>query len=424
MRSKNNRFNRTERFIANLLNRLPFIKSIIKKSYQYLIWQLHKKKTQISINNFAPITFDNRTDSFFGYYDKSPVSDDYYILCHLSMHGTKKKPDPKRYVDIALFAPGKSQPLLKIQTHSYNWQQGARAHWLDSELFIFNDFDQSAQRYVSRVYSKGSLKEVKRFEMPVQDSFGVHYFLSINYRRLMALRPDYGYRNLPALDEDELSNLQNDGIWKVDYITGKTTLLYSLAQVASLDPKPEFANAFHKVNHVMISPSGDEFIFLHRFYLGRRRIDRLVLADGEGKNLRILADYAMVSHCYWADEKTIIGYLRGPADRDGYYLINTTSGVFTSFADGALDDFGDGHPHVRGDWFVTDTYPDKARMQHLLFCNWKTKQIRELGEVFHSFTYSGETRCDLHPRLSPDSRTVFFDSIFEGKRRLYRIDLG
>ena len=34
-----------------------------------------------------------------------------------------------------------------------------------------------------------------------------------------------------------------------------------------------------------------------------------------------------------------------------------------------------------------------------------------------------ETRCDLHPRMSHCNRFVFFDSVFSGKRQLYRMEL-
>ena len=132
----------------------------------------------------------------------------------------------------------------------------------------------------------------------------------------------------------------------------------------------------------------------------------------------------MVSHCFWADDSTVLGYMRGPNNKDAYWLIDIESGSFEHFANGALDKYGDGHSHVVGDWFITDTYPDKARMQYLKLCNWKTGEIKNLGEFFHGFNYSGETRCDLHPRMSSDGQYVLFDSVFSGKRQLYRMDLN
>ena len=33
-------------------------------------------------------------------------------------------------------------------------------------------------------------------------------------------------------------------------------------------------------------------------------------------------------------------------------------------------------------------------------------------------------RCDLHPRLSADNRTICFDSIHEGARAVYLMDVS
>jgi hypothetical protein len=115
--------------------------------------------------------------------------------------------------------------------------------------------------------------------------------------------------------------------------------------------------------------------------------------------------------------------MRGPGNIDGYWIVDVNKGTFSPCLQSELAKYGDGHPHVYGDWFVTDSYPNKARMQNLLLCNWKTNEVRELGEFFHSFDFQGESRCDLHPRFSPDGRAVFFDSVFSGKRKLYRMEL-
>jgi glycosyltransferase involved in cell wall biosynthesis len=417
-----NRYNHVERFFARILAVSPFVKKLAKLSYERIIYILKKEKYKYKTDKKIMCFSRDDFDSFFGYYDKSPASVEGYLLCHLAQNNTIAKPAPNRSISVALF-DNKGEFIYQIPTYAYNWQQGARTHWLNEELFIFNDFDYLKRRYIARVFSKTQRKKVKRFDRPVQDSYKTEYILSVNYRRLAALRPDYGYCNLTPLSKRELKDYRNDGIWKVDYQTGQNFLLYSLDQIYSKFLKDEFRNATHYVNHLMISPSGKEFVFLHRYYIGRRRFERLMLGDIKGRSLKLLSDYGMVSHYCWIDETTILGYLRGSKKRNGYFLINVISGKFVSVAKGALDNYGDGHPHVYGDWFVTDTYPDKARMQYLLLCNWKTGDIKKLGEFFHGFKYRGESRCDLHPRFSPDGKNIFFDSVFEGKRKLYKMDL-
>lgn len=414
-----------ERLAAKYLSKAPGLKKTIKGAYQYANWLLYRKKhqseTAYPLTQVAP---DFSGENFFGYYDKSPVCPaGTHILSHRCENPSLSLLGPGAPVELVVQSLESGDILTRASSGAYNWQQGCRAHWLNDDLFIFNDYDASAGAYIARVFSKDRTNEVRRFDFPVQDSYGTDYFLSINYRRLLSLRPDYGYRNRPPMSQEELNDLENDGIWTVDYESGESRLLVTLKQLCQLENKPEFGDALHKVNHVMISPSGKKFIFLHRYYLGKRRFDRLVLADARSGELRLLADHEMVSHCFWADENTILGYLRGPDGQDAYWLIDLASLRFSRVADGAFDSYGDGHPHVHGDWFVSDSYPDKARMQHLRLCNWKTGEIKDVGEFFHGFSYSGETRCDLHPRFSPDGKSVYFDSVCTGVRKLYKVDL-
>lgn len=411
-----------ERGIARLLGRFPLVKRFAKFSYSRLVYLKARKPGKVySVADPVPYT-ESQLGSFFGYYDKSPENEKGQVLAQISSRPSKELPSAQEAVELVVFDTNRD-PLLRLPVNAYNWQQGCRAHWLTDDLFIFNDFDSASNCYVSRVFSIADQDQKKLFEKPVQDSFGTEYFISLNYRRLMALRPDYGYRNLPSLDQESLSDLENDGLWRVDYGTGASRLLISLADACSIKPVADFGNAVHKFNHVMISPDGQQIIFMHRYFLGQRRFDRLLLADAHTGEMKLLSDFGMVSHCFWADQNTVLGYMRGPGDKDGYWLLDVRTGQFKPLLQEELGRFGDGHPHVCGDWFVTDTYPDKARMQHLLLCNWKTGSVKELGEFFHGFDYVGETRCDLHPRFSPDGTGVFFDSVFTGQRQLYRIEL-
>lgn len=415
-----------ERRLARMLSRFPVLKGLAKQGYARAVYALSGggRGVRMSGGPVHDVGADDM-DTFFGYYDKSPLSSEGWLLCHASRHPSGRPPQPDQEVSVQVYDFGKHQlrqPLLSVQTACYNWQQGARAHWLDEDHFIFNDLDTARQRYISRVVSVSARGEVRRYDHAVQDSWGRDYFLAINYRRLQALRPDYGYCSLPPLGATELSRLDEDGIWRVEQVDGKSKLLYSLHQVCQVDPEPDFTQATHKINHVMIAPDGRHFIFLHRRFIGKRKSDRLLMGAADGSGLRVLSANDMVSHCFWIDDASLLCYLRGPTGHDGYHIVDTRSGVISSLFDGALDSMGDGHPHVHGDWFVTDTYPDKRRMQHLVWGNWRTGQVRHLAHFHHSFRYGGQARCDLHPRIAAGAGWVFFDSVCSGRRRLYFLD--
>lgn len=416
-----------ERRIARMLSDFPRLKSWVKLAYARAAYHVSGGRgAKATASGQVSRVGAEDVETFFGYYDKSPLSADGWLLCHAARHPSTRPPQASLNVAVQVFDFGArtlDRPTLSIDTNCYNWQQGARAHWLDGDHFIFNDFDARAQRYISRVHSASGRGETRRYDHAVQDSYGKEYFLSIDYRRLQALRPDYGYRNLPPLEDAALARLDNDGIWRVNQDSGASRLIYTLQDVCDIHPEADFRQARHKVNHLMIAPDGRRFIFLHRYFLGQRKFDRLMLGTADGSQPRVLAAHGMVSHCFWVDDATLLCYARGPSGFDGYYFVDTNTGAMDSLFAGALDSMGDGHPHVHGDWFVTDSYPDRRRMQHLLRAHLRTGDIEELGCFHQSFRYGGETRCDLHPRLSPDGAQVFFDSVFAGRRGLYFLEL-
>lgn len=424
-------YSANERQIARLLNAIPRVKAIAKYCYQYFNYILFGMTGAKTISNYKvyavtdllPEEWKSR-ETFFGYYDKYPMNQKGMLLLNSTSYKTKKLPSADSSMQVLLIdthTPGKV--LLEIQSKAYNWQQGCRAHWLNDDLFILNDFDPNKCRYIARVFSASGRKEVKVFDYAVQDSFKTSYYLSINYRRIQKLRPDYGYRNLPDLSNEELKSLDNDGIWKIDYQSGEAVLLYSLSQIAHYGVNQVELNGFHKVNHLMINRGGEKFIFIHRFLKKGARFDRLLLADSEGNSLRILADNDMVSHCCWVDDHTVFAYLRSKENIDSYYYIDVNSGQMTLLNDPMFRTFGDGHPSSNGCYILSDSYPDKARYQHLILYDLRDKKSRELGCFFHGLGYKEETRCDLHPRLSQNADRVFFDSVFSGKRQLYYIDI-
>ncbi|WP_108125537.1 TolB family protein [Saccharospirillum mangrovi] len=416
------RYNLVERKLASLLVRYPLLKSTAKFLYARVVFLVNKKK-YIRKSLYPLFGFDPASaGTFFGYYDKSPENTNGLVLACVTDHGTSSISYKSREIKIGVFDRQGNLHSL-VSTKAFNLQQGARAHWLSENIFVYNDFCEVENRYVAKVFSVSAGKQIAKYDHPVQDSFKNIFFLSLNYRRLMSLRPDYGYRNLPTLSAVEIKDIKRDGLWYVDYKTGNSRLLVSIENACRLRSIPDFKIAFHKFNHVMISPSGDRAIFMHRYLIKGRRFDRLLSIDLKTSEMALLSDYGMVSHCYWLDNDTVLGYLRGPNGQDGYWLIQVSSGRFSLSPTEALKSYGDGHPHVNGDWFVTDTYPDKSRMQHLLLANWKTGEVRHLGEFYHPFRYSGESRCDLHPRFSPDGKSVYFDSVWSGERHLYRMDL-
>ena len=47
-----------------------------------------------------------------------------------------------------------------------------------------------------------------------------------------------------------------------------------------------------------------------------------------------------------------------------------------------------------------------------------------MGRFYADPNINGEFRCDLHPRWSRDGKRLCFDSIHEGSRQVYALDVS
>lgn len=410
-----------ERKIAFILTKFPGLKSGVKKIYQRLNYLRYKKNYSFKSDySIKKIGLENK-ESYFGYYDKSPInSTNEYIIFQSTNVNTKNMPDTKIPVDMVVYDVVNDSYEIAGQSYTYNWQQGTKLMWVNEYRFICNDFDSARKQYISKIYDIKS-KETKIIEYPIYDCFEDKFAISLNFERLDIARADYSYSNLGIkIDWEDNSN---DGLCFVDLKENSSKLIITLKDIIKLNHKDTMNGAKHKFNHVMISPDGTKMMFMHRWFLiDGRRYDTLYVSNVDGSDVKIVADDDMVSHCFWYDESYIFAYLRDKDMGDKYYMIDM-DGKKELVGKGMIDIFGDGHPHVHGSKIIFDTYPDKARMKSLYMYDYKTKELEKLGEFLESFEFYGETRCDLHPRFSFDGKRMFFDSVHDGKRGLYVMEL-
>jgi len=413
-------FGATEKAIASILSKNPRLKNFIKKSYQRVNFLLNKKDYVLK-SDFKVLEVDNSdSESFFGYYDKSPENQDgTKVIYYRTNYNTKNLPSKDYCIEVVLKYIETNTFVVVDKTFAYNWQQGAKMMWLSNDKFIYNVFCNSAKRYKSKIYDTES-KSYKDINFPIYDCFNEDLAYSLNYERLMDLRPDYGYRNtLPNIDYSDYSN---DGIYKLSLKNVAKDLIITISQLIDLKRVDSMIGAKHKVNHVMISPNGTKFMFMHRWLSkSGKRYDRLLISDNDGIEFKIISDNEMVSHCCWEDENTIVGFLRNN-DKDGFYRINLKSNEIKELSI-ELTDFGDGHPTIVNNKLVFDTYPDRSRMKTLYVYDFEKNKMNVIAKFFESLEYYDETRCDLHPRFNKDNSAIYVDSVHSGKRKLFKIEL-
>jgi hypothetical protein len=350
---------------------------------------------------------------FFGYYGISPwdVTMQQAVFQHSRRDGQ---------LDILVYDRAQQRTIPIGYSRTWTYQQGSMSAWMPGAAeprLIYNH--QIEDRLVSQLVAPGDgLQAV--LPAPVQALHPAgHAALAINYRRLHALGSEYGYAGAGTEMPDD-----DDGIWNIDLASGRLDLLLTLEQLRLAEPQRDMQVGRHYVNHVMYAPDGNHFIFLHRWNSRQKRLSRLYRADAAGEDLRLLLE-GEVSHACWHDPRWILVWSR-QAGKAGYRRVDTETGEVQDAGLRELDRYGDGHPSFApgGRWLLTDSYPDRARRQHLLLYDMAQQRLRELGSFLAPWEYSGVARCDLHPRWSPDGMMVSIDSAHSGIRRSYMLDLS
>lgn len=372
---------------------------------------------------------DPEHETFFGYYDHSPVAADDGLLlaCRRPRSdGPHAAGTPLTLgtYDWGAAREGGNPPFRPFATTTtWCWQQGARLLWdprAPGRRALFNRLVDG--RHGVAMVDVDSGAEVAALPHPVYDlSPDGRTGLTLNFARLQRLRPGYGYDDLPDPTAGEAAPAA-DGISALDLESGATRFLVSLRELAETAPQPSMAGAEHYVNHLSWNPAGSRFLVYHLWVKDGRRHVRSLTFAADGSDKRVLSNSGIVSHYGWLDEAILVQV----AGLDGrslrYRLFHDGDGA--EGGEGAEISAAaptvDGHPSLSPDGrrLLTDTYPDRRQERRLLVVDLDSHRQHPIGTFFSPPAHSGEHRCDLHPRWAPDGGVVVFDSGHAGYRQM------
>lgn len=409
------------------LNKYPAVKKVIKRAYQLGCYAVSKKIK--SEGNIIKVSPNAEGEYFFGYYDKSPWDATMrYMLC-MKANDTWSDPDPLGTAEILrIDTKDHNREIVLATTHCWNVQQGCMAQWLGPDFkrkILYNDLRDG--KYVSVILDVNTFGERVLPMACYTVSADGKTALSLDFSRLHSLRLGYGYAELPEVTKG-VALPDTTAVWKIDIETGEVVELLKYTDFANFEPRPEMqeAGSVHKVNHLMLSPNGKRFMVLYRWFCGQRKYTRLVTCNVDGTDMYVLSDDDMVSHCYWKNDEEIIAFERKKEHGPGFYLMKDKTQEWTWIWPQLSND---GHPSycpTDNHLVVFDTYPSRSRIQEVklgLDTDTTGDSVKTIAKVFSPFKYDNNTRCDLHPRWRQDGKAVCFDSVFEGRRGLYVVEL-
>lgn len=376
------------------------------------------------VMSYYPII--TRPGYYFGFHDKTPFSsDDKKMLAHKFIGLDNKIPKPDDWLEIGYFA-GEDYLNFKPISKSYawNWTQGSMLQWLGkSSRFIYNDFD--GKKHIAKIYnSDGELVEVISAPVGAVSPDGKKA-LSYNFARLRKGMPGYGYFNGEDPDTNiNIPDRKESGLKLIDLDSKDVQEIFTVSDIAAIDPKKTMGKAFHYFTHCLFAPSGNRFVFFHRWLIdGNKRFTRMISCDLNGKEIFIFPTDNMVSHIAWKDDRYILAYARTRKFDDKYYLFEDKTGQFQII--GAHFFNSDGHPQFSptGKYILTDTYPDRFRRQHLIVFDLEKNVRKDIASLQLPLKYIKGPRCDFHPRWNRKGNVICFDSAHTGKRSLCTITL-
>jgi hypothetical protein len=331
-------------------------------------------------------------------------------------------------------APDHNRFLPLTHTRCWNFQEGTMAHWLATAPqthFIFNDLVDG--KFVSVIFDMDAkTRRIVPYPVSAVSADG-KWAVSINYARLRLTRPDYGYGGSGQDARSDVTWPTDDGLWLVNLESGEAKLVVTIASVRDRMPQVKDPKALAYFCHTVFSRDGSRIFWLARSVenLSNQKVVRKwettsFTCNRDGSDVqRCFPDGWGGSHFNWLDGERLMVTARYNDAFYSHVLFTVGKSDYRRLGRGLLDFDGHGVFSNDGKWMATDTYPDQLWERKLMVLRMSDQAVLPLGIFFvpeiYRETYS---RCDLHPRWRPDGRMLAFNSVHEGSRQVYVIDIA
>jgi hypothetical protein len=375
---------------------------------------------------------------WFAYYDKIECDPGNRYVLSMKTPFEGRSPVPGDVIEIGMVDLHRNCEWIHLgESQAWGWQQGCQLQFIpgSKDEIVWND--KEGDRFVCRIMNI-TTREKRTIPWPIYAlSPDGKWAVTVDYRRVNDTRPGYGYAGIPDPYAHE-SAPDSSGIWKIDMQTGEARLIISIARVAAMENPydTETGDAKHWFNHLLVSPDGERFIFLHRWrYPDKERTaqyadvggwgTRMLTAAADGSDIRIIDPYNYTSHFIWRDPQHILAWTELPGRGEGFFL-------FEDAAVENIEQIGKGVMTRNGhctylpgnEWILNDTYPDPAtRLQSVYLYHVPTGKRVPLADFYSPPEYQGEWRCDTHPRSSTGGSFAIVDSPNWEGRQLYLLEM-
>ncbi len=376
---------------------------------------------------------------WFGYYDKLQFDPANRYVLGMEVDFEHRSPEAVDEIRIGMVDLQDQNRWIDLgSSKSWGWQQGCMLQWIpgSSDEIIWNDrLDNHLVSHILNVKT-GKKRSLSRavYALSPDGSWAI----GTEFSRIQNLRPGYGYAGVADPNEN-VKAPKDTGIYKINLKTGEDQLLFTYADLASIPHNGiSVADNFHWFNHILVNTDGTRFTFLHRWRPERTErqkmasggfVTRMFTVSADGDDLYCIDPSGYTSHFIWRDPTHINAFTRPSGQPAGFYILEDKTGQQERI--GAEKMPVNGHqtylPRGNGqEYILCDNYANSGSRNQTPYIYHVPSDTRtDIGSFPSPVAYSGEWRCDLHPRFSPDGNSICIDSPHEGNgRQLYLIDIS
>ncbi len=351
-----------------------------------------------------------------------------YVVC-LETSLTDQKPTSKDEATVGMIdlTTNKFIPLAK--TKAWNFQQGAFVQWLGSSpdsLIIYNDCRKG--KFVSVILNVHTRKE-RVINKPVLGvSNDGKKAIGVNFTRLENALPGFGYVGEKVNSgQSTVAYPDNDGLFLIDLESGKSKLVVTIADVKKIAPPPSYLEGplmwFH---HAHFNPNDSRVFFVAKTrQKGKPMASAAITMNPDGSDLFLNIPYEWdATHYDWFDnKKMVVTSAYKKKQRSLLMFTDKEKDSYKIISPNLIQN--NGHPTFSPNkkWLLTDTYPDADRNISMFLVHLESEAVYTMGRYYVSKNFNRAVRCDLHADWSPSGNKIIFDSVKDGKRHIYMMEL-
>ncbi|MCB1226568.1 MAG: hypothetical protein KDK99_12205 [Verrucomicrobiales bacterium] len=377
---------------------------------------------------------------WFGYYDKWEFdpTDRFVLSNQVDFEGRTPTADDR--IQVGMVDTENGDAWIELgKSDAWGWQQGCMLQWRPGSKneVVWNDREDG--HHVCRVKNIDTGK-VRTLPRPIYAlSPDGKWAVTADFARIQNLRPGYGYQGVADPYRAERCPEQS-GIWRMNMETGESELIVTLASLADIPYQGQkLHDQWNYVNHLLVSPDSQRFIFLHRwrakgpddagFAVNNGFVTRMFTANLDGSGRFVLDPSGYTSHFVWRDPQHVCAWTKPEGKESAFYLFKDKTDSVETVDMEAMPVNGHNTYLTLGngqEWILNDCYPTGIRRQQIPYLyHVPTKRRIELGRFHSPKDYTGEWRCDTHPRSSHNGKKVVIDSPHGGNgRQLYLLDVS